>query len=105
MTKSDGTGFFVMSNWYTPAVNGCGKGTTYIMVHEFSGAEPRLKQAVKVADEPVLSPVVVGGKLMVSSSKGPVVIDGSVTTNVVRAKPSGHVDGDVFQMGGWSEIQ
>ena len=35
---------------------------------------PKLKQAFKIADEPVLSPVIVGGKMMVSSSKGPVGI-------------------------------
>jgi hypothetical protein len=103
--KADGTGFFILSNWYAPAIDGCGKGATYFMVHEFGGDTVRLKQAIKVAEEPVLSPVVVSGRLMVSSSGGPVNIDGSVTTNMVSTRPATDHEGDLFEMGGWSEVQ
>ncbi len=103
--KGDGTGFFLMSNWYSPAVNGCGKGATYFLVHEVSAGNPVLKQASKVADEPVLSPVIVGGKLMISSSSGPMMVDASVTMNIVNARPPAEHNGDVFQSGGWTEVQ
>ncbi len=102
--KADGTGFFILSNWYAPATGGCGKGSTYFQVHEFAGTTPRLRQAFKVADEPVLSPVIVGGRLMVSSSKGPVMVDANVTTHVVNARPPAAAAGEVFDMGGWREI-
>jgi hypothetical protein len=102
--KVDGTGFLILSNWYAPSVGGCGKGATYFQVHDFSGTRPRLKQALKVADEPVLGPVIVGGKLMISSSKGPVAVDGSVTTRVVPTRPPTIGVGDVFETGGWTEL-
>ena len=103
--KADGTGFFILSNWYVPSFGGCGKGSTYFQVHDFSGNTPRLRQAIKVADEPVLSPVVVGGKLMISSSGGPTIIQGSVTTNVISTKAADTSVGDIFEMGGWNEVQ
>jgi hypothetical protein len=102
--KTDGTGFFILSNWYAPSLGGCGKGATYFQVHEFAGNGTRLRQALKVADEPVLSPVIVGGKLIVSSSKGPVVIDGNLTTHVSNTKPPSTRVGDVFESGGWQEL-
>jgi hypothetical protein len=102
--KIDGTGFYLLSNWYVAATTGCGKGATYFLVHDFSGDKLKLKQAFKIADEPVLSPVIVGGKMMVSSSKGPVGVDGTVTTTIVQTKAADTNIGDIFEMGGWSEI-
>jgi hypothetical protein len=36
--KLDGTGFVTYSTWYTPATAGCGRGTTYLLLHDFSGS-------------------------------------------------------------------
>jgi hypothetical protein len=103
--KGDGTGFTIFSNWYAPASAGCGKGATYLLVHDLSGSSFTLKQAVKIADEPVVNPVIVKGNLMVSTSTGPLSIAGSVTTKIVQATEPLSNLGDAFQMSGWTEIQ
>ncbi|MBC8133104.1 MAG: hypothetical protein H7X95_09000, partial [Deltaproteobacteria bacterium] len=74
--KQDGSGFLALSTWYVPAESGCGKGTTYMQIHQYTAGQSILKQALKVGDEPVSAPIVVGGKIMVMSSAGPVVING-----------------------------
>jgi hypothetical protein len=103
--KGDGTGFVTFSNWYAPASAGCGKGASYLLVHDFSGSSFTLKQAVKIADEPVVNPIIVKGNLMVSTSTGPLSIAGSVTTKIVNAtEPRANLS-DAFQMSGWTEIQ
>jgi hypothetical protein len=103
--KGDGTGFTTFSNWYAPAGAGCGKGASYLLVHDFSGSSFTLKQAVKIADEPVVNPIIVKGSLMVSTSAGPLSIAGSVTTKIVQASEPRSNLGDAFQMSGWTEIQ
>jgi hypothetical protein len=103
--RTDGTGFTVLSNWYQPATSGCGKGATYFLMHAIAGATVTLKQALKVADEPVVSPVVAGGKLMVTGSTGPINLGGSVTTTIQKATATGASSGDLFQSGGWSEVE
>jgi hypothetical protein len=103
--KSDGTGFTVLSNWYQPATSGCGKGATYFLMHQIAGATVTLRQALKVADEPVVSPVVAGGKLLVTGSTGPINLGGSVTTTIQAAQAPQVAGGDVFHSGGWSEVE
>jgi hypothetical protein len=103
--KGDGTGFVTFSNWYAPADANCGKGATYLLVHDLSGTSFTLKQAVKVADEPVVNPIIVKGNLMVSTSTGPMSIAGSVTTKIVNATEPRKNLGDPFQISGWTEIQ
>jgi hypothetical protein len=103
--KGDGTGFITFSNWYVPPGGGCGKGASYLLVHDFSGSTFTLKQAVKIADEPVVNPIIVKGNLMVSASTGPLSIAGSVTTKIVQANEPRSNLGDAFQMSGWTEIQ
>jgi hypothetical protein len=103
--KGDGTGFTTFSNWYAPASSGCGKGATYLLVHDLSGNAFTLKQAIKVADEPVVNPIIVKGSLMVSTSTGPMTIGGSVTTKIVQANEPRSNLGDAFQISGWTEIQ
>jgi hypothetical protein len=103
--KPDGTGFVLLSNWYAPATNGCGKGSTYLQIHDFSGGTVSLKQALKIADEPVVNPIIVNGNLMISSSNGPISINGSVSIKVETATEPLRNTGDPFQMSGWTEIQ
>ncbi len=105
LPKADGAGFTIMSNWYQPPNQGCGKGSTYFLMHEIAGATVTLRQALKVADEPVVSPIVAAGKLMVTGSSGPINIGGGLTTTIMNATaPSSHI-GDLFQSGGWSEVE
>jgi len=64
--KSDASGFVVISMWYVPDAAGCGKARRTAGPpadhgdRRLGGAD--LKQAIKVADEPVSSPIVVGGR-------------------------------------------
>jgi hypothetical protein len=103
--KPDGTGFVLLSNWYAPDTTGCGKGATYFQLHDFSGSTVTLKQALKIADEPVVNPIIVNGTLMISSSSGPISIAGSVTLKVTGASQPIVNIGDLFQMTGWSELE
>jgi hypothetical protein len=104
--KPDGTGFVVLSNWYAPPGNGCGKGATYFQMHDFSGSTVTLKQAMKIADEPVVNPIIVNGNLMISSSNGPVNVSNSTSLKVISAKLPVHNNvGDPFQMTSWTEVE
>jgi hypothetical protein len=76
-----------------------------LLMHQIAGATVTLRQALKVADEPVVSPVVAGGKLMVTGSTGPINLGGSVTTTVQTAQAPRVSSGDVFHTGGWSEVE
>ena len=102
--KSDGAGFTLISTWYEPATAGCGKGSTYLLMHEVNGAVVTMKQALKIADEPVVSTVVAAGKLMITGSQGPMSIGGSITTNIASARAPGSSAGDLFRMSSWSEV-
>ena len=101
--KQDGSGFLALSTWYVPADAGCGKGATYMQIHQYTAGQSILKQALKVGDEPVSAPIVVGGKIMVMSSAGPVVINGSVLQNFVvgQSTPANNgVSAEPFQDSG-----
>jgi PilY1 beta-propeller domain len=103
--KADGTGFITFSNWYAPADANCGKGATYMMIHDMSGSTFTLKQALKVADEPVVNPIIVKGNLVVSTATGPMNIASSVTIKIISATEPRKNLGDPFQMSGWTEVQ
>jgi hypothetical protein len=102
--KADGAGFTLISTWYEPATAGCGKGSTYFLMHEVNGAVVTVKQALKIADEPVVSMVVAAGKLMITGSEGPINIGGSVTTAVNSARAPSSSVGDLFRLSSWSEV-
>jgi hypothetical protein len=103
--KGDGTGFITFSNWYAPADANCGKGATYMMIHDMAGETFTLKQALRVADEPVVNPIIVKGNLVVSTSTGPMSIASSVTIKIISATEPRKNLGDPFQISGWTEIQ
>ena len=105
--KQDGSGFLALSTWYVPAESGCGKGTTYMQIHQYTAGQTILKQALKVGDEPVSAPIVVGGKIMVMGASGPVVINGSVLQNFVvgTSTPANNgVSSEPFKILGWTEF-
>ena len=109
--KADASGFVVISMWYVPDAAGCGKGTTYLQVHQLTPvtggtATLTLKQAIKVADEPVSAPIVVGGKIVILSSNGPITLNSSMSQSYVvgQATPNkGGVVAEPFKMLGWTE--
>jgi hypothetical protein len=105
--KQDGSGFLALSSWYVPAEAGCGKGTSYLQIHNYVAGQTILKQALKVGDEPVSAPIVVGGKIMVMSSSGPVVINGSVLQTFVVGQSTPSTTGasaEPYKVLGWSEL-
>jgi hypothetical protein len=109
--KADASGFIVMSMWYVPDLAGCGKGTTYLQLHQLSavtgGASTvTLKQAIQVSNEPVSSPIVVGGKIVILTSSGPQTLNSSINLNFVVGQATttnGTSNGDPFKVLGWSE--
>jgi len=70
-----------------------------------AGESFTLKQALKVADEPVVNPIIVKGNLVVSTSTGPMSIASSVTIKIISATEPRKNLGDPFQISGWTEIQ
>jgi hypothetical protein len=109
--KADASGFVVISTWYVPDAAGCGKGTTYLQVHQLTTvtggtATLTLKQAIKVADEPVSSPIVVGGKIVILSSNGPITLNSSMSQSYVTGQATPNKDGlsaEPFKSLGWFE--
>jgi Neisseria PilC beta-propeller domain len=107
--KADASGFVIISMWYVPDAAGCGKGTTYLQVHQLSTAggtaTVTLRQAIKVADEPVASPIVVGGKIVILSANGPITLNSSMSQSYVvgQSIPNNGVTAEPFKMLGWSE--
>jgi hypothetical protein len=109
--KADASGFVVISTWYVPDAAGCGKGTTYLQVHQLTtvtggSATLTLKQAIKVSDEPVTSPIVVGGKIVILTANGPITLNSSMSQSYVVGQSTPNKDGtqvEPFKMLGWSE--
>ena len=108
--KADASGFVVISTWYVPDAAGCGKGTSYLQVHQLTtttggAATLTLKQAIKVYDEPVASPIVVGGKIVILTANGPVTLNNSMSQSYVVGQSTPNKDGlaEPFKMLGWSE--
>ena len=109
--KADASGFVIISMWYVPDSAGCSKGTTYLQVHQLTSvtggsATLTLKQAIKVADEPVASPIVVGGKIVILSSNGPITLNNSMSQSYVVGQSTPNKDGvsaEPFKMLGWQE--
>ncbi|HXI59832.1 MAG TPA: PilC/PilY family type IV pilus protein, partial [Polyangia bacterium] len=106
--KQDGSGFLILSNWYSPDPKGCSKGTTYLQIHQVSvpSGVVTMKQALQVSDEPVSSPIVAGNKIVIITSTGPMVLSGNVTQTFVAGQSSPTLTGaaaEPFKILGWSE--
>jgi hypothetical protein len=100
-------GFKILSLWYKPAANGCGRGVSYLAVHDVTATSAKVEQklAIKVADEPVLGTVVANNTLYVATSNGLVDIG---RTAAIRLSPTTTPASSGatarFNKGAWSEI-
>jgi hypothetical protein len=104
--KKDGSGFQSMSMWYAEDRQGCSKGTSWFLIHEVVGSSVALKQAVEVAQEPVTSPVVVGGRIFVVGSQGSVEITADIESSLSTgtASPVDNAGVGIYEILGWSEV-
>jgi hypothetical protein len=95
----------MISMWYSQDQSGCGKGTTWLNLHEVVGDHLVQKQGIKIADEPVTSPVIVGGRIYVLSSNGALNIGGDVSATIAPgvASPKAGVE-DLYQLLSWKEM-
>jgi hypothetical protein len=67
----DGLGFQFLTMWYVPAPDGCTRGKTYLTIHQIMGnGEAKQRLGIHAADEPVTSPVIVGGRVYLFGSSG-----------------------------------
>lgn len=84
--RKDGSGFQTITLWYQASPNGCSKGTTYFTIHEMANGGVTQKQGFKVANEPVTSPVIVGGRIFVFGSDGAIEITKLITEAYVSGQ-------------------
>lgn len=71
--KKDASGFQVFTMWYAAAPDGCTKGKTYFTVHDIALGTPSVvqqKMGAMVAEEPVTSPVIMRGQVMIFGAGG-----------------------------------
>ncbi len=109
LLKRDGSGFQLMSLWYTPDTAGCTKGKTYLALHEVVGGAAVQKQGMELAfaQEPIASAVVVAGHIYVVSSAGLVNIGGEINATYVTGSsqsPTSGAGSGRFNMLGWTEM-
>jgi hypothetical protein len=102
----DASGFQVMTTWYLPAVDGCTRGKSYVTVHQISATGTATQRVgVIAANEPVTSPVVIGGHIYVFGSTGAIditkTIPDAVTTG--RATPPSSQTGGFIRFD-WREV-
>jgi hypothetical protein len=104
--KKDGSGFKMMTMWYAQDLQGCSKGQTWLTLHEVQGQTVSLEQALKVGDEPVTSPVIVGGKIFVVGSGGTIEISGSLqaTFSTGVSTPQPDLGGGLYEQLSWTEL-
>jgi hypothetical protein len=102
----DASGFQVMTTWYVPAVDGCTRGKSYLTIHQISATGIAAQRAgVIAANEPVTSPVVLGGHVYVFGSSGAIDITKLVPDAVTVGRaipPSSQTAG--FMRYDWREV-
>jgi len=93
--------------WYAQDRLACSKGTTWLNVHEVVGNDVNQLQGLKVADEPVTSPVVAGGKVLIVGSDGVLDLSGDISASFSTglSTPIPGVGAGSFEMLGWMEVQ
>jgi hypothetical protein len=105
--KADGSGFKLFAMWYTPAAFECGKGQTFLTIHDVANGVVTQKVGVAVAPEAAMGTVFVGGKVFVASSTGVQDIGSSISAIKVQAGSSaGSVSSSIenYRMTGWIEL-
>ena len=103
----DASGFQVMTMWYVPAPDGCTKGQTYFTIHQMSGTGAVAQRVgAVVANEPVTSPVIVGGRVYVFGAMGAIDITHLAPDAITpgRAIPSDDLGGGKFRQLNWWEV-
>jgi len=105
--KADGSGFLLLSMWYAQDANGCGKGTTWLNLHTVIGDTARQIQGLRIGDEPVTSPVIVGGRIYVVGSQGALEIGSNLaaTVSAGASTPRPDVGAGRFGTLGWTEVE
>jgi hypothetical protein len=103
---ADGSGFEVFTMWYVFSADGCTRGQTYFTIHRISGTgiiSQRL--GASVANEPVTSPVILGGRIYIFGSSGATEITSMVpsTISAGRATPP-NAGAGLFRRYNWTEV-
>lgn len=107
LLKKDGSGFQLMSMWYAPDTAGCTKGATWLVLHQVIGRTVTQVQGMQVANEPVTSPVIAGGRIFVVGSNGTIEITGNLEATISRgsASPTDNVGIGTFNQLSWTEVE
>ena len=103
---ADASGFQVMTMWYVPAADGCTRGQTYFTIHQMSATGIVAQRlGADVANEPVTSPVILGGRIYLFGSSGAIEISSLVPDSVTagRAIPPNGGTG-AFSRYSWTEV-
>jgi hypothetical protein len=109
--KYDGSGFLIMSIWFSPPVNVCGLGRSYLLLHTMDiGGKGGFKQQAGfgLVNEAITAAVIVDKKVVYTDSQGKVH---DVTSQLNQTFLSGGAISDTsrngglrFQQTGWMEV-
>jgi hypothetical protein len=106
--KRDGSGFQIISTWYSAPSDACSDGLTYLTIHEVTAAGAIVQKfAAKLASEPVTSAVFAGNKLMFVKQGGVTDLTGLLPPGLSWANfsPSGPPgSAERVRRLGWMEI-
>jgi hypothetical protein len=103
--KKDASGFQVYTMWYAAAPDGCTKGQTYFTIHDLSAGVISQRMGAIVAAEPVTSPVIIRGQIMIFGAGGAYNITGLAPDSVVAgiAAPPSTTNGSFVRFN-WTEV-
>jgi hypothetical protein len=104
---ADASGFEIMTMWYAPNPNGCSKGQTYFTLHRIYGTGLYSQRAgAMVANEPVTSPVILGGRIYLFGASGAMEITGLLPDPVIAgfAAPPNGGTGQYSRLN-WTEVE
>jgi hypothetical protein len=103
--KKDASGFQVYTMWYATAPDGCTKGQTYFTIHDMTAGVITQRLGAMVAAEPVTSPVIIRGQVMIFGAGGAYNITGLAPDGVTAgiAAPPGTGSGQFVRFN-WTEV-
>ena len=103
---ADASGFEVMTMWYEASPDGCTRGKTYFTLHRiYANGLVTQRVGAMVANEPVTSPVILGGRIYLFGSTGAMEITGMVPSSISAGRaipPNGGIG--QFVRYNWTEI-